>query len=112
MMKKILLGIGTLLLMVSCGSPADNVNIADMKSACDCASGFKILANDVLDEIGTKTTDDLRKDRTLLEKLQKKVDKIDMLEHRCARELKITLEAMEACDAGLKELVMRYEERF
>jgi len=111
-MKKVLIGVGMALQMTSCGSAADRVNIEKMERACDCASGFMILAEDVLEEIGNKTTNDLRNDRELVEKIQLKIDKIEQLEQKCHRELKITMEELEACDEGLKDLAKKFEERF
>ena len=111
-MKKVILGIGALALMASCGSSAEDVNVADMKDACDCSSGFVTVANDILDVIGDKSENDMKEDEELKNELKPKFEKLDEIEDKCRQELGVTMEEMEACDDGLKDVMKKYEEKF
>lgn len=98
--------------MASCGSSAEDVNVADMKDACDCSSGFVTIANDILDEIGDKSENDMKEDEELKKKMEPKFKKLDELEDKCMKDLKVTQEEMMACDEGLEEVMKKFEEKF
>ena len=111
-MKKVILGIGVFTLMASCGTTAEDVNVADMKDACDCSSGFVTIANDILDEIGDKTENEMKEDEELKKKMEPKFEKLDELEDKCRKELKVTMDEMKACDEGLEDVMKKFEEKF
>lgn len=111
-MKKIVLGIGVLALMASCGSSAEDVNVADVKDACGCSSGFVTIANDILNEIGDKSENDMKEDEALKKKMEPKFKKLDELEDKCRKELKVSMDDMKACDDGLEEVMKKFEEKF
>ena len=63
-MKRILSIALVTVLMMSCGSKtADDVNIDDIKSACDCVDALDIIANDILDYVGDKSENDMDGDK-------------------------------------------------
>ena len=98
--------------MASCGTTAEDVNVADMKDACDCSSGFVTIANDILNEIGDKTENDMKEDEELKKKMEPKFEKLDKLEDKCRKELEVTMEEMKACDEGLEDVMKKFEEKF
>lgn len=112
-MKKTLLGLGIVALLASCGgSSAEDVNVAEIKDACGCASSLVTIANDILDNIGDKSEDDLENDKELMKTMKPKFDKLDELEDKCRKELKVELSAMEKCDPELKTVMEKFEEKF
>jgi hypothetical protein len=112
-MKKTILGLGILALMASCGgSSAEDVNVADVKDACSCSSGFITVANDILATIGDKTENELEGDEELMKVMKPKMDKLDELENKCRRELKVDKDEMLACDPELEKVMKKFEEKF
>ncbi len=113
-MKKTILGLGIVALLASCGgsSSAEDVNVAEMKDACGCTEGLMTIANDILDNIGDKTEDDMEGDKELMKTMKPKFDKLDELEEKCRIELKVEMEDMEKCDPELKTVMKKFEEKF
>jgi hypothetical protein len=112
-MKKTLLGLGIVALLASCGgSSAEDVNVAEMKDACGCTEGLVTIANDILDNIGDKSEDDMEGDKELMKTMKPKFDKLDELENKCRKELEVEMEDMEKCDPELKTLMKKFEEKF
>lgn len=113
MMKKILLGIGVVTLFTACGgATAEAVNVDDVQDACDCSSAFIVVANDILDEIGDKTERQMKDDDELMKTMKPKFQKLDDLEDKCRKELKVKLEEMIECDSDLEEVMKKYEQKF
>lgn len=88
------------------GSSAEDVNVADMKDACDCSEGF------AMDVIGDKSENDMKDDEELKKTLEPKLEKLDKLEDKCLKELDVTKKEMMACDDGLEDVMKRFEEKF
>lgn len=112
-MKKTLLGLGIVALLASCGgSSAEDVNVAEVKDACGCADGFVTIANDILENVGDKTEDEMENDKELEKTMKPKFDKLDALEDRCREELKVEMADMEKCDTEMKNVMKKFEEKF
>ena len=107
------MGLAVLALMASCGgSSAEDVNVAEVKTACDCTTNLMTIANDILATVGDKTEKEMEADAEMMKIMQPKLDKLDELEDKCRGELKIKMDDMEACDAELKNVMKKYEEKF
>lgn len=112
-MKKTLLGLGILALMASCGGQsAEDVNVAEIKDACGCSDGFVTIANDILAEIGDRTEDEMENDKELEKAMKPKMEKLDELENKCRKDLKVTKDQMMACDNDIEGVMKKFEEKF
>lgn len=112
-MKKTILGLGVLALMASCGgSSAEDVNVAEVENACDCTSALITVANDILAEVGDMSENDMEGDEEMMKVMKLKFDKLDELEDKCRKELKVTKKEMAACDAELENVMNKFEEKF
>ena len=95
--------------MTSCGAKtADDVNVDDIKTACDCIDAMDVIANDMLSYIGEKSEKEMKDD----EALNSKFDKLREVEKKCRKDFK--KEDAEKCDgySDFEETMNKFAEKF
>lgn len=112
-MKKTILGLGILALLASCGGKsAEDVTVADATDACSCNETMMIVANDILDEVGDMTEDEMEADEKMSKSIEPKMEKLQALDKKCRRELEISKDDMIACDKEIENVMKKFEEKF
>lgn len=96
-------------LLAGCGSEsAEDINIEDLKTACDCVDAGNVIMTDILDAAGDKEENELEKDEAFM----KKFEKMEALEKKCRKIAKKS--EMKECD-GWKEFegtMKKFEAKF
>ena len=105
-MKKIIFSVALCSTLFSCGKSADDLDVNDVESACDCVEYANIIAEDILDYVGDKSESEVEND----EKFKAKIEKLGKLEDKC-RDMK---DDMKDCDEfeDLKTTMNKFEEKF
>jgi len=96
-------------LLTGCGAEsAEDINIEDLKTACDCVDAGNVIMTDILDAAGDKEENELEKDEAFM----KKFEKMEALEKKCRKIAKKS--EMKECD-GWKDFegtMKKFEEKF
>jgi len=114
-MKKIILPAlaASMLAFTSCGgAAAEDFNVDEVKDACGCAEGLKIIAKDILATVGDMSEDEMEKDEAMMKKVESKFEKLDELEDKCRGDLDVGMKAMLECDADLESVMKDFEKKF
>jgi|688.fasta_scaffold637436_1 hypothetical protein len=117
-MKKLILPLMVLSIgIISCGGKkkeksAEDIVVADLKTACDCVDGMSLVAGETLLLIDKfPTEEEMKKDQEASTKFEKLEAKLKEIDNRCGKELNIKKEEAQKCTGwdGLNSTMEKIE---